>query len=100
MYKPKPVPLAPSEREPETRKNLVKSLGKASAGMPNPVSLTLNIIDLTGKTKSWLGKDNIIYFRTKKEGVEVSYSEINLAIVLRRNSANTNLTSIHSVWSQ
>lgn len=54
----------------------------------------LRFVDLTGKLDSWLGKDNVLRFRPTKNGTEVAYSIVNLVIVLRRNSANVNLTPV------
>lgn len=54
----------------------------------------LKYVDLTGKLDAWLGKDNIIRFRATKNGTEIAYSIVNLVVVLRRNSANVNLTPV------
>jgi len=54
----------------------------------------LQIVDLTGGLKAWLGKDNIVYFKENQSGTSIAYSTINLVVVLRRNSANVNLTPI------
>lgn len=54
----------------------------------------LRLVDLTGGLKVWLGKDNIVYFKENKSGIPVNYSTVNLVVVLRRNSANLNLTPV------
>lgn len=54
----------------------------------------LRYVDLTGKLDAWLGKNNIVRFRPVKNGTPISYSVLNLVVVLRRNSANINLTPV------
>jgi hypothetical protein len=54
----------------------------------------LKFVDLTGTLDAWLGKDNVLRFKNVKAGVEIAYSVVNLVVVLRRNSANVNLTPV------
>lgn len=69
--------------------------------IPNQTNLSsylaeqgLRLVDLTGELKAWLGNNNIVYFRESKLGSEIAYSTINLVVMLRRNSANANLTPV------
>lgn len=65
---------------------------------PSPAAVLstagLKLVDLTGDLRVWLGKDNIVYFKKVELGIEVAYSTANLVVVLRRNSANTNLSPV------
>lgn len=63
--------------------------------LPQDLETTsVDIIDLTGNLDSWLGKNNLVYFNPVKNGIKIAYSLVNLAIVLRRNSANATLTPV------
>lgn len=53
----------------------------------------LNVVDLTGDLSATMNIDNIIQVNKQKGGGRIiSYREINLLVILRRTSVNTNLT--------
>lgn len=61
---------------------------------PYLASTGLRLVDLVGNMGAWLGKDNIVYFKDIQSGLSVAYSTVNLVVVLRRNSANVNLSPV------
>lgn len=69
--------------------------------VPNAINLGaysieegIQLVDLSGDLGAWLGTDNIVYFKKTAEEIPIDYSTISLAVVLRRNSANVNLTPV------
>ena len=54
----------------------------------------LKLVDLTGGLRAWMGKDNIVYFKKTNTGSAIAYSTVSLSVVMRRNSANPNLTPV------
>lgn len=52
------------------------------------------IVDLAGNLDSWLGKQNTIYFQATKKGEEISYSLINLVVIMHRTSSNATLSPV------
>lgn len=53
-----------------------------------------SVVDLIGKLNTILSKNRFLKFFNITNGKKISYSVVNLIIVLRRNSANLNLTPV------
>lgn len=54
----------------------------------------IKYVDLLGDMGAWLGKDNTVFFKKTRKGQVVDRSDIWLIAVLRRNSANVNLSPV------
>jgi hypothetical protein len=72
----------------------VPKLSTSNIVPQNLLTSSAEIVDYSGFVDAWIGNNNIMYFKDKKKSIPISYSLLNLAIVLRRNSANVSLTPV------